>query len=38
VPTLATESIRDFEFSLDRAVFRGELAEEFGVTEVPWQR
>ncbi len=38
VPTLATESLRDFRFSLDRAVFRGELAEESTVSEVPWQR
>ncbi len=38
VPTLTTESIRPFSLSLDRAVFKGELAEEFTVTEVPWRR
>ena len=38
VPTLTTESTRPFSLSLDRAVFAGELAEEFTVTEVPWRR
>ncbi len=38
VPTLTTESTRPFSLALDRAVFRGELAEEFTVTEVPWRR
>ncbi|MCZ6792304.1 MAG: serine/threonine-protein kinase [Planctomycetota bacterium] len=38
VPTLTTESTSPFSLALDRAVFRGELAEEFTVTEVPWRR
>ena len=38
VPTLVTNSSGPFAVSLRRAVFKGRLAQQFTVTEVPWQR